>query len=161
MAKARKKWSALVGKYPYLQERASAYEDGINQKARELVTLPMGDLTAAYRAAAKAEEDADDVLRLAKAETEACTRALFQRMEQDGLEGVVIGDEMFSPTVEPYPQVKDKGVFLKWAIAEHEGNLMMHAGTLKSICKSAIEGEGDMPPGVDMFLKRKLTPRKA
>lgn len=94
-------------------------------------------------------------------EIEAYTRAFIDRFEEAGefnktfADGVQIGI-----SVEPYPSVKDKPVLYQWIKDTDQSELLtLNYQTMVSIVKSKLEAGQPLPPGVDVFLKDKLTCR--
>jgi hypothetical protein len=161
MAKAKKKWGHLVGTLPDAPADPS-YGDALGARVEALQGTPLKDLVAQYNAADEAVTEADRVLAEKNFEKEALTRALTRALEAAGLDSIAAEGYTFTPVPEPKPSVKDRAVFLAWAREHYPDNLMMHHQTLSSLVKSSLEGDGSpMPPGVDVFMTRRLSRTKA
>lgn len=152
-------WSHLVDTVPELPTHPST-QDKIRARLAELADASVDDLTRWINA----NEEALAAHRLREKELnledEALTAALRYRLKALNMDGVVSNGYRWTPTPEPYPQVKDKTTFVPWVIEHMRDNVQLHHGTLKAVVKDALKGEGEMPPGVDIFLKTRFTRTK-
>jgi hypothetical protein len=158
MAKSKKKWADLKGKLP---DAPSSYGDDMLERQRTLEALPLRELADTYEAARLAAEAADEAKKLAAFEEEAAERALLNKMEREGLDSIGIKGYNYSPSLEPYPSVKDKAAFMAYALDQMPETLTVPHQSLKARCKSALEGDGEVPPGVELYLKHKFSRTKA
>lgn len=133
-----------------------AYNTRVFSRVDELSRLEFKALADVYEAAYQEEERAEAVKKAASFETEAAERALLRKMRDLGMERVSINGRSLTPSVEPYANTIDKAALIEFMIRTQPLNLLVHHGTLSSLVKQAISGEAEMPPGVDVFLKKRL-----
>lgn len=92
-----------------------------------------------------------------KLEIEAITRVLGDKMDDAGLESVVMAGYRWSPTYEPHPHVTDRLALRTWADTHMPDNLALPWQTLRSVVREALDpqaGDFELPPGVGVYVKR-------
>lgn len=153
------KWSHLVGKVPNLPVDPS-YEQALYARVDELSTLDKADLAERYALLDQVKNTLDKASKDLDFDMTAITMLMSKRFQDEGLESAVIGGYRWTPKPDPYAQVKDKAEFLKWALEHMQSNLQIPWPTLNSIVKANLESGEELPPGVDVFLKRSFTRTK-
>lgn len=152
------KWAHLKTELPPLPDEPGAYGDALRARVDALRATPAKDLAALFEAADEAKHEAEAVAKAAELEVEAVTRAILAYLDATGMDKFAVGGRTFTPSYEPFPRVDDRATLLSWALDHARGDLLsVHAGKLKSLVKAAVEGEGDLPPGVSVFLKTRLS----
>jgi len=162
------KWSSLAdaknddgtAKYAPMPIDAG-YGAKLMARVDELKTLTFPELTAAFDAAFVKKQEIEAALKAAEFEKEAHARAVDAAMKALGIDQCRVNGYTLSPSIEPYPVVEDKMTLIEHMIATQPANLLVHAGTLTALVKSALTGDGDMPPGVGIFLKTKFSRTKS
>jgi hypothetical protein len=152
-------WSHLVDTVPELPEDPSR-QDKFRARLSELASFDVNALTVLLN---EQEEEKEILAKQTKAvdfEIETLERALRYRLKEQNLDSVIANGYRWTPSPEPYPSVKDKVPFTNWVIEHMRDNVQLHHGTLKSVVKNALQGEGEMPPGVDIFLKYRFARTK-
>ena len=151
------KWGYLKDKYPVLENPSAAYEQKIRDAVDALRGTAIGDLTLQIRT----KEDEKDVLKerlkFVEFSIEVAERALAVAMKDAGFDSVVSQGYTWTPTGEPYPQVKDKAALRAWAEEHASEALTLNAQTLKSITKEAIELNQPTPDGVEVYWKPSMS----
>lgn len=91
----------------------------------------------------------------------ALTYLFTNRFEEDDVtsmkfaNGVTLGE-----SVEPLPNVKDRQLLIDWIKSTGQEELLtLNYQTLASITKQALLEGRPLPPGVEVFMKQKLTAR--
>lgn len=91
----------------------------------------------------------------------ALTYLFTNRFEEDDVtsmkfaNGVTLGE-----SVEPLPNVKDREALVNWIKATGQEELLtINYQTLASICKQLLLEGKPIPPGVEIYMKQKLTAR--
>lgn len=156
------KWSHLKGQYPDRQDPESDYFRDLHARTDELATKKLAELAELY---AKEEEIVDyheKRAKSAKTEIEAITRAMLRVMEQQNLDSATLAGYRWTPSPEPYPQVKDKVSLREWAEKTDQRDLLsINPQTLKSLVKKALEENQPIPEGLDLFVHTTFSRRKA
>lgn len=165
------KWEWLQGKFPKLapeqgwQERIDTILNspafpGLKGMVRD---LPNPQIVDRYNLARKHKEELEAQVSALNLEIEAYTFLLGERYEDEGVTSKKFADgSTITITVEPYPQVKPEGKedFLNWIKSEGmESMLTLPYQTMASMVKARLEGGQMLPPGVDVFLRSKLSRR--
>lgn len=84
---------------------------------------------------------------------------MITKMEEAGLTGAGISRCTFSLKVEPYPQVKDMALFVKWA-ADNDKPEMIQKRVSSAVFREYFEQTNELPDGVDTYEKKTLGMRK-
>ena len=84
---------------------------------------------------------------------------MITKMEEAGLSSAGISRCTFSLKVEPYPQVKDMALFVKWA-ADNDKPEMIQKRVSSAVFREYFEQTNELPDGVDTYEKKTLGMRK-
>lgn len=84
---------------------------------------------------------------------------MITKMEEAGLTSAGISRCTFSLKVEPYPQVKDMALFVKWA-ADNDKPEMIQKRVSSAVFREYFEQTNELPDGVDTYEKKTLGMRK-
>lgn len=84
---------------------------------------------------------------------------MITKMEEAGLSSAGISKCTFSLKVEPYPQVKDMALFVKWA-ADNDKPEMIQKRVSSAVFREYFEQTNELPDGVDTYEKKTLGMRK-
>lgn len=84
---------------------------------------------------------------------------MITKLEEAGLTSAGIDQCTFSLKVEPYPQVKDMALFVKWA-ADNDKPEMLQKRVSSAVFKEYFEQSNEMPDGLDTYEKKTLGMRK-
>lgn len=138
---------------------ASAFP-GLNDKLR-VRDLDNTQLCELYVTLRKAMDDLEAKLSVMEVQKAALTYLFTNRFEQDDVtsmkfaSGVTLGE-----SIEPLPNVKDRAVLMGWIKSTGQEDLLtLNYQTLASITKAALLEGQPIPPGVEVFMKQKLTAR--
>lgn len=147
------KWAWLKDRFPALPADPS-YGEALNTQAQQYRGLPLAEVAQLHidlteELSERQQEVKDLNMRIAAAE-----EVLDEKMKAEQLESAVIAGYRWTPTPEPYPQIKDRQAFRAWAGKHMSDNLTLHHGTLKSVVKEALEENKPLPDGVEVFHKR-------
>lgn len=139
---------------------APAFPDDDNNvlRVRDLDNTQLQEMYIKVRRELDTLEAKVSVLETQKA---ALTYLFTQRFEEDDVtsmkfaNGVTLGE-----SVEPLPNVKDKPALMAWTKANGmEELLTWNYQTLASMVKQLLLEGKPVPPGVEVFMKQKLTAR--
>lgn len=140
---------------------APGYGERLMARVAEIQPLEFKALTSLYEANYAEKQAREAAVKEAAFEAEAAEIALRFRMRDLGLDRITSGGYTLTPSVEPYPAVEDKSALIAHFIATQPASLQVMHQTLKAQVKSALEGDGEMPPGVGIFLKHTFSRTKA
>lgn len=172
------KWTKLKGKYPRLPLETD-YQQKVNvvldSQAPEFVLSPaehsgriykvreLSDfqIAALYNAARGRKDELEADLKVVDLEIEAYSRLLVDRFEAAGETSKTFdGGTVLSLGDEPYPTVKDQALMMAWLKRKGlESLLTLNYQTMSSLVKNAIQEGSELPDGVDIFIKTKVTRR--
>ena len=137
---------------------APAYPEDGAIRVRDLDNTKLQELYVQVRQAIDAETER---LKVLTTQCDALVYLFTERMEEDDItsikftNGVTIGS-----SVEPYPNVTDRSILNSWIKETGQEELLtLNYQTLASLIKQAILEGKDLPPGVDVYMKTKLTAR--
>ena len=147
------KWGHLKAQYPVLTNPSATYEEKIKTAVDSLRGTSIGDLTLQITSKQDEKDVLEERLKYVDFSIEVAKRALGEAMEHAGFDSVVSNGYTWTPTIEPYPQVKDKAALKTWAEEHASEALTLNPQTLKSIVKDALESNEPLPAGVEVFLK--------
>ncbi len=153
------KWAHLKDQFPALP-MAPAYGDVLTAQMEAFRAMPMAQVAEEYNDLAEELAEREQEVKELKLKLEAAERVLDQQMEATGLDSAVIAGYRWTPKVEPYPLVTDKSVLRDWVDSHMPDNLALPFQTLRSVVKDALEAGDQLPPGVDVFLKRSFSRTK-
>jgi hypothetical protein len=137
----------------------SSIEDPLNQfRLRDLDSTQLCERYVQVRTKIDELEAELSVLEVQKA---AMTYLFTNRFEDDDVtsmkfaNGVTLGE-----SVEPLPNVKDREALITWIKNTGQEDLLtLNYQTLASITKQALLEGKPVPPGVEVYMKQKLTAR--
>jgi hypothetical protein len=170
MSKKPGKYAAFKSLYPKVPFEATVFEKmrevldapaSPDMDALRVRDLPNTELKDIYVKARRAKDALDLQVSLLETQIAAYTYLFVQRMEEDDVTALPFTDGVqLGSSVEPYPNVKDRGALYKWVKDTEQTELLtLNYQTLASIVKQRLlEGE-TLPPGVEVFMKDKLTAR--
>lgn len=105
----------------------------------------------------KAERDAAklvlDAIEPAYAEAES---ALFEAIENAGLESVRTQRGLFSLNDLAWPRIEDRDRLMAWAEAEHPDLLTLNLQRLQTPLREALKAGQELPPGLTYSVTRKI-----
>ena len=156
MAKKSRKWSNLKNVLPDYVEPESERAVAINKEADARSNLSMTVLVKEYNALVDEEEKEEATRKLRNIKYEAIERLMNRWLETQNTdiwrgEGVTV-----SPKYDIYPSVKDKAALMQHIKdTGQEDKLQLPWSTLKGDCADALgpDGSGEIPPGVEVFIK--------
>lgn len=129
-------------------------QDALNAALDALKSKSVAELSELYNAADDRKKQIEKDEKTVNFDLEVLTRALNDKLKEDDIESVVTNGYRYTPKPEPYAQVTDKATFLEWAHAEMRDNLNLPWQTLNAVVKAALESGAELPPGVDVYIKR-------
>lgn len=137
----------------------SSLEDPLNQF--RLRDLDSTQLCERYVGVRKQIDDIEETLSVLEVQKAALTYLFTNRFEEDDVtsmkfaNGVTLGE-----SIEPLPNVKDRTALIEWIKSTGQEELLtLNYQTLASITKQALLEGKPIPPGVEVFMKQKLTAR--
>jgi hypothetical protein len=151
------KWSSFKGKLEEPIKGDGKYIDRINARLGVVATRTLDQLTSDFNETREAKDACAKTLKEHEFELEVLTRAIVKRMEDENTESVTKHGYRWTPSPEPYPQVKDKLALRKWVDEFMPDNLSLPAATLEATVKAKLEVGDELPPGVDVFMKTGLS----
>lgn len=154
------KWAALKAQYPALPADPT-HNEALAVAAEAWSGKPLADIATAYNEARQRKEALEDDLSKQDVTVEALLRVLTDALDAAGLTSIRTEQYSFSTSPEPYPSVKDRPVLRAWAQVHMPDSLALPWQTLASVTKAALESGEPVPPGIEVFIKTKLTRRKA
>lgn len=127
-------------------------------RVRDLSKTQLKELYVQARAGV---DELNAKLSVLNIQVSALTYIFVQRMEEDDVTSYPFTDGVsLGSSVEPYPNVEDRGALYKWIEDTKQGELLtLNWQTLASITKQCILEGKPLPPGVKVFMKDKLTAR--
>lgn len=154
------KWTHLKDTYPTLPEDPSRLEAMQAHLDRFREMLP-AELAAVHDAADARRKAYEADVEQATLERDAARMVLATKIQNAGLESIKVNGYNYTPTTEPFPNVTDKAALLAYGMDGHPEILTYAHGTVKTLLKAHLEGEGDKLPGVDIYMKPALSRTKA
>lgn len=153
------KWSKLAGSLPTLPSEAT-YSDAVRNQVDALRGQSLSDLTASYNALREEKMRVEAELSEINCRLEAVTRVIDETMDLQDMESVVMHGYRWTRSPEPYAKVADRQAALAWAKQEMPDALSIHYQILASTTKARLEAGEPPPPGVDVYLRPKISRRK-
>jgi hypothetical protein len=156
------KWTETTKHLQPLPDPDTPYFQRLARRADELMCVPLDDLARRYGTADGTRKRLEDEVSDATLERDAIGRAMLRKMENAKLDSVVTGGYRWTPSPEPYPQVKDRVALREWAVRNGmEDALAIPHQTLKATVKAALENHEELPEGIDIFAKTTFSRRRA
>lgn len=128
--------------------------DKLKLKSLDEVAHALLEGQARKKRAAEEEKEANFEIEVAEI-------TLRKLLKAQGLDSVVMRGHRFTPEPAPWPQVKDKHALLEWAKENMPDEIQMHASVLLRTVKQALDGEGELPPGVDVYFSSGISVTKS
>jgi len=153
------KWTGACKKF----EREPRPRTERQQRVDELVAGFAGWTAAAlatkYREVRREKDALEEKLSGVQEMLDAATAAVVSKYDADGLQSVKLEDgDSVAWNVEPLPSVKDKAAFRAWCVGQGlEGEFQMHPSTAAALIKARIEEGEELPPGIEVYTRDKLS----
>lgn len=139
---------------------APAYPDDNTNKlrVRDLNNTQLKDL---YVQARKEADELAEKVSVIDTQLAALTYLFVQRMEEDDVTSLPFTDGVtLGSSIEPYPNVTDRSALTNWIKSTGQEDLLtLNYQTLASIVKAMLLEGKPLPPGVDVYMKDKLSAR--
>ena len=156
------KWSETTKHLQPLPDPDTPYFQRLAQRADELMGTDLDALAQLYGRADETRQALERQTSDVTLERDAIGRAMLRKMEDANLDSVVTGGYRWTPSPEPYPQVKDRVALREWATQNGmEDALAIPHQTLKATVKAALENHEALPEGIEIFVKTTFSRRKA
>lgn len=154
------KWDALKDKFPALPADAGRMDllKAHLDAWRDKTTAELVDL---YEARRSEQEELQDLAKAKGLEAEAAETLLLEKIAAVGMDRITRNGRNYTPVTEPWPVIQDKAALLAYGTNGHPEVLTYAHGTVKSLMKAFLEGEGEKLPGVDVYMKHSLSRTKA
>lgn len=168
MSKKPGKYAAFKSLYPKVPFEASAFDKmrevldvPVDEGEMRVRDLPNTELKDLYVAARREKAALEIDLSLLETQIAAYSYLFVQRMEEDDVTALPFTDGVsLGSSVEPYPNVKDREALYKWIKESGQEDLLtLNYQTLASITKQRLIDGESLPPGVEVFMKDKLSAR--
>lgn len=164
MAKKKKEWAHLRGKYP----QATTQDAGAETKFADLVALERQTLKGKKATELMAEWNDLDAQKTALEQQvsalnigiTAREREVFAFMEANDIEDMTIGDGYFTRTTDPSVK-QDKRRVLAWALEHMPDIVSVNAATLTAQVKDALRKGTPFPDGVEVELRDRISRKSA
>lgn len=153
------KWTKLAGSLPTLPSEAT-YSDAVRNQVDALRGQSLSDLTASFNALREEKMRVEAELSEINCRLEAVTRVIDETMDLQDMESVVMHGYRWTRSPEPYAKVADRQATLAWAMQEMPDALSLPYQTLAATTKARLEAGEPPPPGVDVYLRPKISRRK-
>jgi len=122
----------------------------------EAPTAKIRDLADAFYRWKNARDDAKAVLDNIDREYAEAEAALFEAIENAGLESVRTPEGLFSLNDLAWPKIDDRDLLLAWAEAEHPDFLTLNLQRLQTPLREALRNGDVLPPGLGYSVTRKI-----
>jgi hypothetical protein len=89
--------------------------------------------------------------------------ALFERMDQEGVQGIKVGNTNFVPVETNYGSVQDRAAFIEWA-NEHDKSLLEtkeRKSLINELVREHLDNGIPMPPGLGFYCKQYISQRSS
>lgn len=118
-------------------------------------------LKGLYVQVRQAIDELDAKISVLNVQKNALTYLFTERFEEDDVTSMKFDDGvMLSEAPEPYPNVKDRATLVAWIKSTGQEDLLtLNFQTLASMCKQLLLDGKPIPPGVDIYMKSKLSAR--
>ena len=164
------KWATFRKLYPKAPIEATAF-DAMNavldapafqgEDTTRVRDLNNTQLKGLYVQVRQAIDELDAKLSVLNVQKNALTYLFTERFEEDDVTSMKFDDGvMLSEAPEPYPNVKDRATLIAWVKETGQEELLtLNFQTLASMCKQLLLDGKPIPPGVDIYMKSKLSAR--
>ena len=107
------------------------------------------------------EEQVNQLSSTVALEKEALTREFINRFEEDGVSSMTFKSGLsIGTSPEPYPVVQDGVKMMAWIKENKLDDLLsLNYQTMASLVKQRLIDGKELPPGIDVFIKDKLSAR--
>ena len=156
------KWAFLRTRFPALPTDAK-YDVVMDEQMRAFAGRELAELGHQCNAIEQALDEHEMRVRDLKLQHEAVLRVIAHKMDVAALDSIVMAGFRWTPTYEPHPVVTNKAALRAWATRFMPDNLSLPSMTLKSVVKDALDpetGSHELPPGLDVFVKRSFKKTK-
>jgi hypothetical protein len=125
-------------------------------RVRDLNNSQLAEL---YKQVRKQMDELDARLSVLETQKAALTHVFVQRFEEDDVTSMKFADGVtLSENVEPLPNVKNREELYKWIKQEKLIDLLtINYQTLASLVKQLLLEGKPIPPGVEVYMKQKLS----
>ena len=164
------KWATFRKLYPKAPIEATAF-DAMNavldapafqgEDTTRVRDLNNTQLKGLYVQVRQQIDELDAKLSVLNVQKNALTYLFTERFEEDDVTSMKFDDGvMLSEAPEPYPNVKDRATLIAWVKETGQEELLtLNFQTLASMCKQLLLDGKPIPPGVDIYMKSKLSAR--
>lgn len=164
------KWATFRKLYPKAPIEATAF-DAMNavldapafqgEDTTRVRDLNNTQLKGLYVQVRQQIDELDAKLSVLNVQKNALTYLFTERFEEDDVTSMKFDDGvMLSEAPEPYPNVKDRATLVAWIKSTGQEDLLtLNFQTLASMCKQLLLDGKPIPPGVDIYMKSKLSAR--
>ena len=164
------KWATFRKLYPKAPIEATAF-DAMNavldapafqgEDTTRVRDLNNTQLKGLYVQVRQQIDELDAKLSVLNVQKNALTYLFTERFEEDYVTSMKFDDGvMLSEAPEPYPNVKDRATLVAWIKSTGQEDLLtLNFQTLASMCKQLLLDGKPIPPGVDIYMKSKLSAR--
>ena len=164
------KWATFRKLYPKAPIEATAF-DAMNavldapafqgEDTTRVRDLNNTQLKGLYVQVRQQIDELDAKLSVLNVQKNALTYLFTERFEEDNVTSMKFDDGvMLSEAPEPYPNVKDRATLVAWIKSTGQEDLLtLNFQTLASMCKQLLLDGKPIPPGVDIYMKSKLSAR--
>ena len=89
------------------------------------------------------------------------TLGLYERMEEDGIEGIKVDGINFVPTATTFGNVQDRDTFVLWAEAHDDSLLEVkeRKRLVNELVREHVEEGKPLPPGLGFYVKQNISQR--
>lgn len=162
MGKKTRKWANLKGVLPEAPVEESERAIAIRRAVDDRVNATMIELVREYNALCDAEDAAEATKRERSIKFEALERLMNGWLETQNTD-IFRGDGVtVSPRYDIYPSIKDPAALRAWIEETGQADkLKLPWQTLKADCAEALgpDGSGEIPPGVEVYIKTGINRR--
>ncbi len=97
------------------------------------------------------------------AQAQECEMALFERMDNEGVNGIKVGPTNFVPIETNYGQVQDRAAFIEWAEAEQPELIepRERKALINELVNEALDNGTPMPPGLGFYTRQYISQRNS
>lgn len=157
------KYDHVVGDLPRIigdpdDPRAQARVEAEKDKLRAEPLFEAGASALARRYIALRAEKAQAAAALSEVNTrlEAVSQMMFDQYEVEGVKALTVDGHSVTCRLVPYPKMEDKEAFRQWCLGVPDlaRQMVLHAGTAKTIINDMLAAGEELPPGVGVWAKQ-------
>jgi len=167
MAKPKRKYESLIGKYPEIPpgEGAGDFKDQVRAHVEEYKRCTDEELMDMLSAREDSKEEQEENIKALNVEIEAINRVLVDRFTEQKKFSVTLADgRTFSKKITAYPQVKDRPALEAYIVSHPDLDFLYKVDTKTLggyVGELMLEGrDADVPDGVEFFLKSTISQTK-